>query len=111
MSELITESHPSYSTALNHSNGAADTRSSHTESLDEKADLKKESSKKSDVEMAKDEDEADDASVARHAWYPKYRPFILAAVALVILGWWISSMMLTRYRWYVELALSCLLRL
>lgn len=35
--------------------------------------------------------------------YTKYRPFILAALALVIMGWWISSTILkrTRHRWLV----------
>lgn len=34
--------------------------------------------------------------------YRKYRPFILGFIALVILGWWISSIVLkgTRRRWY-----------
>jgi concentrative nucleoside transporter, CNT family len=36
--------------------------------------------------------------------YRKYRPFILAAVAMVIIGWWISSIVLkaTRHRWIVQ---------
>ena len=35
--------------------------------------------------------------------YPKLRPYILAALALSILGWWISATVLqaTRHRWYV----------
>ncbi|KAF9528558.1 Na+ dependent nucleoside transporter C-terminus-domain-containing protein [Crepidotus variabilis] len=36
--------------------------------------------------------------------YQRFRPFILAAFALVILGWWISSIVLkeTRHRWIVQ---------
>ncbi|TEB37527.1 hypothetical protein FA13DRAFT_1726638 [Coprinellus micaceus] len=36
--------------------------------------------------------------------YRRYRPFILAFVALVILGWWISATVLkaTRHRWIVQ---------
>ncbi|KAL0581830.1 hypothetical protein V5O48_000198 [Marasmius crinis-equi] len=36
-------------------------------------------------------------------FYQKYRPFILAAVAAVILGWWISATVLkaTRHRWFI----------
>jgi CNT family concentrative nucleoside transporter len=34
--------------------------------------------------------------------YPKLRPYILTALALLILGWWISATVLeaTRHRWY-----------
>lgn len=34
--------------------------------------------------------------------YPKLRPYILTALALLILGWWISATVLkaTRQRWY-----------
>ena len=40
-----------------------------------------------------------------HSWnsYERLRPFILGGIALVILGWWISSIVLpaTRHRWCV----------
>ena len=40
-----------------------------------------------------------------HSWssYERLRPFILAGLALLILGWWISSIVLpaTRHRWFV----------
>lgn len=38
----------------------------------------------------------------RAALYKRFWPFILAGVAAVILGWWISSIILktTRHRWY-----------
>jgi len=40
-----------------------------------------------------------------HSWtsYERLRPFILAGVALLILAWWISSIVLpaTRHRWFV----------
>lgn len=39
----------------------------------------------------------------RHSWltYERLRPYILVAMALVILGWWISATVLpaTRHRW------------
>ncbi|KAF9264192.1 hypothetical protein L218DRAFT_863768 [Marasmius fiardii PR-910] len=37
-------------------------------------------------------------------FYQRFRPFILAAVAAVILGWWISATVLkaTRHRWIVQ---------
>lgn len=37
------------------------------------------------------------------SFYQRFRPFILGAIALVILGWWISSTILhkTRHRWCV----------
>jgi CNT family concentrative nucleoside transporter len=51
----------------------------------------------------------DEAEVAEHKehkteLYQRFRPFILAATALVILGWWISSIVLkqTRHRWVVQ---------
>lgn len=36
-------------------------------------------------------------------FYEKYRPFMLAGLALLILGWWISATILktTRHRWFV----------
>lgn len=40
-----------------------------------------------------------------HSWasYQRLRPFILAGLALLIFGWWISSIVLpaTRHRWCV----------
>lgn len=40
-----------------------------------------------------------------HSWttYERLRPFILVGLALLILGWWISSIVLpaTRHRWLV----------
>lgn len=45
-----------------------------------------------------------------HSWtsYQRLRPFILAGLAMLILGWWISSIVLpaTRHRWYVFQTLS-----
>ena len=41
----------------------------------------------------------------RHSWasYERFRPFILISLALLIFGWWISSIVLraTRHRWFV----------
>jgi CNT family concentrative nucleoside transporter len=53
-------------------------------------------------------DGEDDREQRRHELYLRFRPYILAGVALVILGWWISATVLkaTRHRWYVAI-LSC----
>jgi hypothetical protein len=41
-----------------------------------------------------------------HSWtsYERLRPFILVGLALLIFGWWISSIVLpaTRHRWFVS---------
>jgi CNT family concentrative nucleoside transporter len=44
---------------------------------------------------------ADEESQTRHAFWAQYKPFSLAIVAAIILGWWISSTILkaTRHRW------------
>ena len=41
------------------------------------------------------------SQAGRVAFWSQYRPFILGGVAAVILGWWISSILLkaTRHRW------------
>lgn len=46
-------------------------------------------------------DDADDRPSFLDSAYRKHRPFFLAALALVILGWWVSSIVLkaTRHRW------------
>ncbi|KAF8747678.1 H nucleoside cotransporter, partial [Rhizoctonia solani] len=78
---------------------------------DEKRDLEVESGsishdKHHDVKhvIAHDNDEAERKREERRARYAKYRPYILTGVALVILGWWISSTVLeaTRHRWIVQ---------
>lgn len=55
------------------------------------------------VRVAEDNAEAAQGHEERHTFYMKYRPFILGALALLILGWWISSIVLkaTRHRWSV----------
>ena len=54
-------------------------------------------------EIAKDEEEVAHDRQRRHELYAKFRPYILALTAAVILGWWISSTVLekTRHRWFV----------
>ncbi|CAE6454818.1 unnamed protein product [Rhizoctonia solani] len=80
-------------------------------SIDEKRDPELESgSSEHKAELGKqhviahDDDEAELKRERRNALYQRYRPFILAAVALVILGWWISATVLeaTRHRWIVQ---------
>jgi CNT family concentrative nucleoside transporter len=50
-----------------------------------------------DVEVAHGSEEKQSLGL-----YPKLRPYILTALALLILGWWISATVLkaTRHRWY-----------
>ncbi|KAJ7755724.1 Na+ dependent nucleoside transporter C-terminus-domain-containing protein [Mycena maculata] len=54
--------------------------------------------------LAKDTEEAEEARTARQSLYNKLRPFILGALALLILAWWISATILkaTRHRWIVQ---------
>lgn len=49
------------------------------------------------------DDDLVESQARRAAFYKRFRPFILAGVAAVILGWWISSTILkaTRHRWHV----------
>jgi len=55
------------------------------------------------VILAKDTEEVEEARDRRHDLYQKFRPFILGATALLILGWWISSLLVLHYkRWIVE---------
>lgn len=79
---------------------------SDTSSMDKKDPLAGEEGHKArrDVEAAHDAEMVDEAKEHRHTLYAKWRPFILGAVALVILGWWISSLTLkaTRHRWIVQ---------
>ena len=50
-----------------------------------------------DVEVAHGSEEIQSLGL-----HPKLRPYILTALALLILGWWISATVLeaTRHRWY-----------
>ena len=50
-----------------------------------------------DVEVAHGSEEKQSPGL-----YPILRPYILSALALLILGWWISATVLeaTRHRWY-----------
>ena len=53
------------------------------------------------AQLAEDEAEVKDDQRRWDAFYAKSRSFILAALAALILGWWISSTVLkvTRHRW------------
>jgi len=44
---------------------------------------------------------ADESQARRHAFWAHYKPFVLAGIAALILGWWISATILkaTRHRW------------
>jgi concentrative nucleoside transporter, CNT family len=56
------------------------------------------------AEVLRDEVEIAGAKEHKSELYACYRPFILAATALVILGWWVSATILeaTRHRWIVQ---------
>ncbi|KAF8160955.1 Na+ dependent nucleoside transporter C-terminus-domain-containing protein [Crassisporium funariophilum] len=62
----------------------------------------KEKELEQDVEVAATHDEQDESKST--GLYSKLRPYLLTALALVILGWWISSTILktTRHRWIVQ---------
>jgi len=57
------------------------------------------------AEVEKGATEEDVEENKGHSWssYDRLRPFILAGLALLILAWWISSIVLpdTRHRWFV----------
>ena len=57
------------------------------------------------AELEKGTQREDEEEIKEHSWssYERLRPFILAGLALLILGWWISSIVLpaTRHRWFV----------
>jgi CNT family concentrative nucleoside transporter len=73
------------------------------------ASLKRPSSRLSSESTGKEKIPAtDDVEIAQEkqslGLYPKLRPYILTALALLILGWWISATVLkaTRHRWIVQ---------
>jgi len=47
------------------------------------------------------DEDIEEARVKRALFWAKYRPLILAGVAAVIFGWWVSATILkaTRHRW------------
>jgi len=57
---------------------------------------------------AKEDEEIEQDKAKRAALWRKARRFVLPALALLILGWWISATILpgTRNRWYVHPHLS-----
>lgn len=56
-----------------------------------------------EVEKGAEQEVAEETK--EHSWtsYERLRPFILVGIALLILAWWISSIILpaTRHRWFV----------
>jgi len=56
-----------------------------------------------EVEKGADQEVVEETK--EHSWtsYERLRPFILVGIALLILAWWISSIVLpaTRHRWFV----------
>jgi len=68
---------------------------------DSSSDLKR--SNPAEVEKGAEQEVAEETK--EHSWtsYERLRPFILVGIALLILAWWISSIILpaTRHRWFV----------
>lgn len=68
---------------------------------DSSSDLKQ--SNTAEVEKGAEQEVAEETK--EHSWtsYERLRPFILVGIALLILAWWISSIILpaTRHRWFV----------
>jgi CNT family concentrative nucleoside transporter len=56
------------------------------------------------AEVAHDEAEVAQAQEHKSAFYARFRPYVLATTAIVILGWWVSATVLpaTRHRWIVQ---------
>jgi len=52
------------------------------------------------------DEQAEHQSPAAPTFYQRFRPWILAGIAAVIIGWWISATVLpaTRHRWCVTFA-------
>jgi CNT family concentrative nucleoside transporter len=93
--ERVTE--PTASTPVVRKNSNASTSSiSNEKVVDPEAQVAK--------EVAHDEAELEEAKARQHALYAKLRPFILGGLAAVIIGWWISSIIMhaTRHRWIVQ---------
>ncbi|OCH89030.1 hypothetical protein OBBRIDRAFT_813352 [Obba rivulosa] len=63
---------------------------------------------KDDAELQTAKDEVESARSRTHDWYLKLRPLLLVALALTILGWWISATVLTatRHRWCICICLD-----
>ena len=89
------EPHPYTSPAVAPAERTASLRktNSSTGSIDEKA-----AARDPEVVLTQDVDQEEEK---KPSIYQRFRPFILAGVAAVILGWWVSSIVLkaTRHRW------------
>lgn len=73
-----------------------------------RSSLKEKIKDDAELQTAKDEAEVASAQSRSHEWYLKLRPLILVALALTILGWWISATVLktTRHRWCIRIYLK-----
>ena len=63
------------------------------------------------VLAAKEEEDIEHDKAQRASLWRRIRPFALTALALLILGWWISATIITRHRWYVPTDNSASLQL
>ena len=72
-------------------------------STSDSSSVHKQTTNPAEVEKGTLQEDAEETK--EHSWtsYERLRPFILVGIALVILGWWISSIVLpaTRHRWFV----------
>ncbi|KAG7444793.1 uncharacterized protein BT62DRAFT_933846 [Guyanagaster necrorhizus] len=91
-----TEVHPYESSLITSDQTPIRNTTSSSMSSDEK---KLHAAKDPEVAMSKEKEEDETTTL-----YQRFRPSILGAVAIVILGWWISATVLeaTRHRWIVQ---------
>lgn len=84
----------------------AEAQSGNSSYDDEKIRVSEKDAAQQDVLLANAQSEHDDdeKKLRRKAIMSKARPFILGAIAFVILGWWVSSIVIpaSRGRWIVQ---------
>jgi concentrative nucleoside transporter, CNT family len=73
--------------------------------LEKRLSISSSEKQKDPTDVTNSDPEDNDDPKVHHSWlsYARLRPFILAGSIVVILGWWISSLVLpsTRHRWCV----------
>lgn len=103
--DVISEKHSDHSSVTDEKNPKSAAVSGHGHHDDN--DPKKHVAELKDIEAAvhaEDDAEVEAARQHRHELEARYRTLILGALALLILAWWISSLVLpaTRHRWIVQ---------
>lgn len=66
-----------------------------------RSEEKENGTKETPTYVRRADEDIEESQTKRVSFWTKYRPFILAGIAVVILGWWISAtiMKATRHRW------------